>query len=55
MIRARCTNPARTDDARVNRSSSARSPSCNPSAAAVDSPCPFPNTPNRLTTSDTAH
>ena len=46
-IRARCANPARTDDDRVNRTSSSRSPSRNTNAGAgrfAMPHCPAPPT-----------
>src|SRR5690606_28729911 len=56
-IRARCARPARTEEDRVKRASSSRSPSRNPSAGAGRFAIPHrcsPATVNQLTTRSTS-
>ena len=55
-IRARCASPARPDDARVNRTSSSRSPSRTPKAGAGRFAIPPSSQPtNRQSTNDALH
>jgi hypothetical protein len=54
-IRARSANPARTDDDRVSRSNTSRSPTRNPSAAAARFGTPHRPTPKRQSTNDAEH